>query len=160
MPKPPRGAKLIPLTQGKFAIVDEDMFEELNLFKWFFHCGYARRNSKYIPGQKRRGIHMSRVVAGVPDGFECDHRSLNKLDNRRSNLRVATHTQNIQNRGACRSNRLGVKGVGYQKDMKKYRARIQVNHRPILIGWFDTVEEASAAYREAAKQYHGEFARA
>lgn len=88
LPTPPAGVKYIPLTQGKFAIVDEDMFAELNRFQWFIHCGYARRNSEYIRGTKRHLIHMSRVVAGVPDGLNCDHRSLNRLDNRRENLRT------------------------------------------------------------------------
>lgn len=156
--KVPYGAKLIPLTQGKFAIVDEDMFEELNQFKWFFHCGYARRNSPYMAVGKRHAIHMSRVVAQVPDGLNCDHISLDRLDNRRCNLRVATDSQNSQNKGLYRNNKTGVKGVDVRQD-GKFRARIQLNKKSVGLGLFSSLEQAASAYRAAAKYYHGEFAR-
>lgn len=155
---PPPGSRLIPLTQGKFAIVDEDMFDELNQFKWFYHCGYARRNSSRSQGEQCT-IHMSRVVANTPDGFQCDHISLNRLDNRRANLRLASPVQNNYNKSVLKNNACGVKGVHCQKDYKKYRARIGVNGKCIYLGVFETVEMAAAAYSEAAHKYHGEFAR-
>lgn len=150
--------KLIPLTQGKFAIVDDDMFDELNRFKWFYHYGYARRNSKHVLGKKRPMIHMSRVVMSVPDGFQCDHISLNRCDNRRANLRVASHAQNNCNKHACKNNTSGAKGVDFRKWDRKYRARIGFNKKSIHLGNFSTLEEASVAYSIAAKKYHGEFA--
>jgi hypothetical protein len=151
--------RIIPLTQGKFAIVDEDMFDELNQFKWFYHCGYARRNSEYVRGQKRHAIHMSRVVARVPNGAQCDHRSLDRCDNRRSNLRVATPSQNACNKHVYKNSRTGAKGVDFHKWSGKYRARIQIDKKPIMIGYYPTIQQASEAYAEAAAKHHGEFAR-
>lgn len=151
--------KLIPLTQGKYATVDDDLFEELNQFKWFYHCGYARRNSPRGGGKKRHAIHMSRVVLNAPDGVQCDHISLNRLDNQRTNLRLATHAQNIHNRVAPKTNTSGFKGVDFRKSGNKYRARIQVNCKSITLGVFRTAKEAANAYIVAAGKLHGQFAR-
>lgn len=149
--------KHIALTQGKFAIVDDDMFDELNQFKWFYHCGYARRNSKYIRGQNRHAIHMSRVVANVPDGLQCDHISLNRCDNRRANLRIATYSQNAQNKFVYKNNKTGFKGVDFSHG--KYRARIQIDRKSVMLGLFSTSEEAGLAYSNASKMIHGEYGR-
>jgi hypothetical protein len=151
--------KLIPLTQGKFAIVDSDMYSKLVRHKWFYHCGYAQRNSPYVKG-KRHAIHMSHQIIGKPPkGSYCDHISLDKCDNRRSNLRFATHSQSNCNKFTYKNNTTGVKGVDFRRAENKFRARIQVNKRSITLGLFDSVREAAIAYAEAAKKLHRQFAR-
>lgn len=102
---------------------------------------------------------MSRVVANVPIGMQCDHISLNRLDNRRSNLRVATSSQNAQNKFAYRNNTTGFKGVDFRKSDNKYRARIQIDKKSITLGLFNTVEAAAYEYAIAASKFHGRFAR-
>lgn len=97
-----------------------------------------------------------------PSG-QVDHRNLDRLDNRIENLRVATPQQNVANRRANRSNRLGVKGVGMAtmrvRKAQRYRARIRVDNKLIHLGYFSTPELANAAYKSAAEKFFGEFAR-
>ncbi len=89
-------------------------------------------------------------------GGEVDHINQDRLDNRRNNLRIATRSQNKMNCGKPRDNTSGYRGVA--KDRNKWRSQIQVNGELIHLGCFDTPEEASDAYCEAAEKYFGEFA--
>lgn len=100
------------------------------------------------------------LVTGKWPKNELDHRDTNPANNRWVNLREATKSQNMMNRGAQSNNRIGLKGVSWHATMKKYRARIFVGGKEIPLGYFGTPKEAHAAYIEAAKQYYGEFARA
>lgn len=81
-----------------------------------------------------------------------------KSNNRWSNLREATGNGNEQNRAPTRSNTSGYKGVAWNKELQKWRARIQANLKDYFLGYFDTKEEAARAYNEAAEKYHGKFA--
>jgi len=89
-----------------------------------------------------------------------DHANRDVGDNRWSNLREASSSDNLHNMRMRDSNRVGFKGVILCRDTGRYRARIMVNYRDVHLGRFDTPEEAHAAYIEAAKKYCGEFARA
>lgn len=86
-----------------------------------------------------------------------DHCDLNPLNNQRSNLRLATQSQNRANARAGKNNVLGVKGVSKVKN--RYKAQIKVQKKSIYLGSFLTLEEAHTAYITAAKKYFGEFAR-
>lgn len=88
--------------------------------------------------------------------MQVDHINGNPFDNCITNLRLATHAQNCSN-ARVRKNRTLPKGV-YANNIR-YKAMIQVNKLPIYLGTFDTPEDAHKAYGEAAKKYHGEFAR-
>lgn len=93
-----------------------------------------------------------------PKGYIVDHKNRIKKDNRLANLRLATHVQNMQNKAGYGSH---AKGVSYRHDrsrQKPFQARIRVNGIRILLGSFETEEEAAEAYRQAALRYHGEFA--
>jgi hypothetical protein len=154
--------KTIPLTQGQIAKVSDKWYEELNQFKWYakYDSGtksfYATRN---IPTlfRKQKMIYMHRVIAGTPDGMQCDHVDHDTLNNQDENLRNCTPTQNQCNRGKQVSNTSGFKGVS--ADRNNWMARIQVNDKRLYLGTYPTREEAAHAYDEAAKKYHGEFAR-
>lgn len=92
----------------------------------------------------------------VTDSY-VDHRNGNKLDCRRENLRLATNSQNMYNRGKTLANTSGYKGVFKNRNL--WMARIKVDKKPIYIGSFATKQEAALKYDMAAKKYHGEFAR-
>ena len=99
------------------------------------------------------------VVHGeIPEGMTVDHINGVKGDNRIANLRLATDCQNSYHRPRKSNNVTGYKGV-YQRENGKYRATITVNRKRTSLGTFDTKEEAYAAYCEAARRLHGEFAR-
>lgn len=120
---------------------------------------YAR---KYSTDRNKRFIH--RRIMGAILGRELeageivDHIDRNGLNNTRSNLRLATQTQNLANAKVRKHNKLGVKGVFWDKWKNKYKAKITVNKKVIQLGRFNTVEEAHAAYVAAAIKYYGDFA--
>jgi hypothetical protein len=155
--------KLIPLTRGQNAIIDDDDFESVSKHKWqawtsrTFDSFYAT-SSKRI-NTKTTMIKMHRLIAGVIglDGVYVDHINGNGLDNRRSNLRICSHSENMKNCKRYTSNKSGYKGVGFHNG--KWRARINIDRKSIFLGHFSTAEEAHAAYCEAAKRLYGEFAR-
>lgn len=88
-----------------------------------------------------------------------DHADGNRQNNRIENLREATRSQNNYNKKIGKSNTSGVKGVSWRPDSKKWRARIYVEKNPIVLGMFDTIEEAKAAIEEARKICHKDFAK-
>ena len=146
------GAKLIPLTQGKFAIVDAEDYERLSKYKWHVDKGdstyYAARS---IVGKNFR---MHREILNAPEGLVVDHRNHNGLDNRRENLRLCTVAENNMNRRpskrANKSSRF--KGVSWDKRRRCYQAYIQQNGKLIKIGRFKSEIDAAKAYDEKAKE--------
>jgi hypothetical protein len=145
--------KLIPLTKGKFAKVDDEDFEWLSKFKWTCMGGYAERHVK------GKAIFMHRLILNTPEDMISDHINLDKLDNQRSNLRLCTHTQNSQNRSLSKSNSSGYKGVSYNITQGKWTAFISRNYVKRFLGYFDDPIDAARAYDKAAKRLFGKFAR-
>lgn len=143
----------IPLTQGHVARVDAADCEWLMAYKWCYKQGYAATRIG-----TNANVRMHRLIAQAADGVEVDHRNGDTLDNRRSNLRICTHAENLRNRKHHSNNTSGYKGV-YQK-RGKWGAAIGVNYKRIHLGYFATAEEAGQAYDTAAQHYHGQFARA
>lgn len=105
-------------------------------------------------------IKMHREILQVPDGMLVDHINHNGLDNRNANLRPATSAENNRNRrkSTKRKYHSRFKGVSWNKDQKKWSARILFNYDNKFIGYFENETEAAKAYDEAAKFYHKDFA--
>lgn len=162
------GAVGIPLTKGHIATVDES---DADLVNSYWHAKvrvgrnaiYAARNAQR--DGKRTEEHMHRIVLSrvigrdLLDGEFVDHIDGNGLNNRRENLRVATAYENRYNLPAISSNKTGYKGVYLRKENNKYISTITFESKRIYLGEFATPEEAYKAYCDAAKKYHGEFAR-
>ena len=90
---------------------------------------------------------------------QVDHRNNVKSDNRISNLRETTSSQNNMNRKKNGRNRSGRKGVTERKRSRNWEAQIAVDGKDVYLGKFPSLEEAANAYNAAALKYHGEFAR-
>jgi len=105
------------------------------------------------------GKLLSRVLFGEPEGLDVDHINTNKLDNRRENLRIATHKQNCKNKNKYSNNKSGFKGVSFDKQKQKFRARISIDGKYKHLGLFATADGAHECYKQAAIQHNGEFAR-
>ena len=153
----------IPLTRGKYAIVDLDDFERLNQHKWQAQKGqrtfYAVRRVRLERGGKQKVIWMHREITRARNGEFCDHINHNGLDNRRANLRLATRSQNACNRRKPNvKSRSKYKGVSFYGRDRRWSARIQVDGRQKFLGLFKDETDAAKAYDAAARKYHGEFA--
>jgi hypothetical protein len=103
-------------------------------------------------------VYLHRVLLDAPKGLEVDHINRNGLDNRRSNIRLATTLQNHWTRGANRTNASGLKGVRLHRIKGLWAAVLAVNGREKRLGIFECKYEAAYAYNEAAKRIQGEFA--
>lgn len=151
-------SKVIITSNGGQAIVDDDMFDELSKYSWNTDPkGYARRRIQ--KDRKSFTELMHRRVMRLPAGHGVvDHINRNRLDNRRENLRLCTYSQNSMNRSKPSHNTSGFKGVSQYKGQEKWSAQIGHMGRLIHLGYFDTPELASEAYKRAATVLHGEFA--
>lgn len=154
----------IPLTKGKVTIVDAGDYEFLSQWNWFSLNDYYAARTKYIGmfngKPKRITIKMHQVLMNAPEGFEIDHINGDGLDNRRSNLRICTHQQNIWNRRAQKGSTSKYKGVSFQASTQYWKAYISIDGgKQKHLGCYLNEEGAARAYNKAAKKYHGEFAR-
>lgn len=148
---------MISLTQGKYAIVDEaDAELVLSRGKWFAE---AKRNRTYYAargeGSPKRHLAMHALIAGLK---RPDHVNRNGLDNRRINLRPASHGQNSANIAPPRNNTSGYKGVVWHKKSGAWCARIGIDGARKHLGLFDDPVEAARAYNRAAIEAFGEYA--
>lgn len=149
----------IPLTQGKFAIIDAADFEKVGHFKWHFsNDGYARRNeSRKITGNKHVTLKMHRVLLDCPADMHVDHIDGNGLNNTRANIRIVTAKQNMWNRRVKSTSKTGSRGVTFAKG--KYHVKIVKDSKELCLGSFLSLAEATEAYEKNAKVIHGEFFR-
>jgi hypothetical protein len=150
----------IPLTRGKYAIVDPQDYVWLKYFKWHVAGGrdmYAVRKG-VINGKKHQRLWMHREILPVPEGFVVDHINHDTLDNRRANLRPATQLQNRYNTRKRKNKSSRYKGVHWHKCTKKWRAEIKIDGKKLHLGYFHSEADAGRAYDKAARKYQGEFA--
>lgn len=89
-----------------------------------------------------------------------DHADGDPLNNCWSNLRMASRSQNQANSRKPRSNTSGYKGVSFCKRRSKWEASISLRNRSVFLGYYETAQDAHAAYWAAAQKHFGEFARA
>lgn len=155
--------KKIPLTQGQFATVDDSDFDWLNQWKWYARLEkgtnsfYAIRCDYSNPPSITIAMHRLILNLPVHDPRVGDHINWATLDNRRSNLRIATRAQNTQNSRKPITNTSGYKGVTRHRT-GKWQAQIGANGQSKYLGLFSTPELAHAVYCAAALEIHGQYA--
>jgi hypothetical protein len=158
--------KLIPLSQGLFAQVDDDDYEKANKFKWYALVGkstvYAERTiRKIINGIIiKKHLRLHRYLLNISSNkIEVDHKDGNGLNCQRYNMRKCTHQENLFNTRKTKRNTSSIyKGVSYRKDISKWFAQININKKRNKIGYFEKEIEAARAYNKKAKELFGEFA--
>ena len=149
-------SKIIPLTQGKHAIVDDEDYEQLSRYRWYAH---RDGNTFYAVSRiKGKQVLMHREILNVPEGTETDHRNGNGLDNWNANLRICTKQQNGFNSRKRLKTSSKYKGVCWDKRSRKWRAHIRCNGKQIHGGCFKNEEEAAEAYNAKARELFGDFA--
>jgi len=144
----------IYLNQGKTCKVDQEDFDWVVQWKWtYFQCGYAGRKVD------KKLIYLHRLIMGNPAGKTIDHINGDTLDNRRENLRICTHAENLRNVKMHKNNTSGYRGVTWDKRYGKWASRIKYNYKNIHLGFFNDPEVAYERYKQEAVKLFGEYAR-
>lgn len=169
----PIGAKLIPITKGKFALVDEKHFDYINTFKWAAEKQltgnyYAVYRTRLKNGTSGKRIYMHRLIMKACKGQIVDHKDGDGLNNQSSNLRFCTRLENSRNRKSKKNSSSKYLGVSRHKHKLSngsfrfspsgYIAQIKIGNDKIKIGKFINEIDAAKAYDEMAKIHFGEFA--
>lgn len=158
--------KTIKLTQNQTTIIDDEDFDRVKQHKW---CALeqpkykenkfmAVTNITHLDG-RRETVYLHRFIMNAPKGLHVDHKDRNPLNNQKSNLRICTHAENQRNRAENSNNKSGFKGVCFVKHAKRYKAQIWANGKRTFLGYHDTAEAASEAYKQAANEIHGGYAK-
>lgn len=150
----------IPLSDGQIALIDQRDFHLVKRFRW-----YTERNGKRLyaitflnVGGKRTSLRMHRLIARFPPGQDVDHKNGNGLDNRRSNLRIGSRSENLANLPKRRNTSSRYKGVCRIRT-GRWMAYINVRGKRRYLGYFDNEVDAARRYDEVAREHFGEFAR-
>ena len=151
------------LGEGLYTIVDLSDYYLLNNFRW--SAKRDRRNIYAVrflnePLKQATIVSLHRIILNSPPNLLVDHKNGHTLDNRRENLRLATRSQNVHNKCKTQS-KTSSKFIGVSLEKRRGRWDVRIRHegKQIWIGTFDNEIDAARAYDEAAKKYHGEFAR-
>lgn len=150
----------IKLTQGKWAMVDDEDYGWLSQWRWHAiktpYTFYVVRNSPKVKGRQNT-IRMHRQILTPKIGQLVDHINHNGLDNRKENLRFCGHSQNQFNKRKWKNTTSKFKGVSWQRAVGKWRGRwkaqIRISYKLIYLGVFINQIEAAQAYDCAAKKY-------
>ena len=142
-----------------YTLVDDEDYKYLNQRKWYKeHDDYVR--CEITINKKPKKLLLHRVIMKPSDGMQIDHINNNKLDNRKCNLRICTHKQNMKTKKPYKNNKLGLKGIVKKIIKTKYGtyAYLYVQSGGKYIGCFKDLKKAIIAYNDFVKKQHGEFA--
>jgi len=146
--------KKIPLTQGKFALVDAEDYERLMKYNW---------QTMYDDGRWRacrpsnKTIYMAHEIMGSPRGAELMYKNHDGLDCRKANLQIASHSEVIQHKRLSKNKTSKYKGVSWYKQ-GKWRSQINKDGKIYFLGYFDDEEDAAQRYDEKALELYGDTA--
>lgn len=156
------GSRFIELANGRLCRVDAEDFDYLNNWWWSEHkrpagLSYAIRAAVHGQTKMHRLILEARGLIGPRDLI--DHCNGDGLDNRKQNLRKATHAQNMRNRKLPEHNTTGFYGLMRSPTEGKWLVRIREGGKSFYYGTYSDQIEAACAYNVAAVKHFGEYAR-
>lgn len=155
-------SKVIPLTKGYEAIVDDIDYERVNKLSWY--AAFAHKNDAFpraVSQIKQKRIYLHRFILNASPDSIVDHVDGNPLNNKKSNLRFCNKSGNALNAGARKRNKTGYRGI-YKTPLSKknpYIARITIEKKLYHIGCFPTLESAIAAYNKFLLESNNPFIR-
>ena len=150
----------VPLTQGKFAIVDDEDYERVIKNRWYLAVRGKIRKINYAacsaPGGKT--LLMHRLIMNICDRkISIDHKDHNGLNNTKSNLRTCTSSQNNYN--SIKTTGVSMfRGVSWDKKRNRWHAQIKKENKIYHLGRYKNEVDAGIAYNKKATELHGEFA--
>lgn len=141
--------------KGEPIIIDAVDYELVKDYTWYINQGYVHTDVK-ING-KFQGLLMHRLITNAQSGQLVDHKNRITNDNRHSNLRIATSSQNRINSSIRKDNSSGYIGVYFHKLTNKWAASININKKIVHLGTFTNLQDAITARQEAEVKYYGDF---
>lgn len=143
------GMRKLKLSDGGFAIVDDNDYDNLKKWKW------RKNNHGYVRRSAANGEYLHRYILQAPDNKLVDHINRNPLDNRRENLRPVTASENNINQRLKVNNKSGFRGVCWHKAANKWAVEIKFNNSKTHVGIYKTIEEAIGARLTAELEHFG-----
>lgn len=145
--------KQVQLTGGFVALIDDEDFERVTAYNWFYQISKCKTRVYAVTNIDRKLVSMQNFILGRKKGFMVDHKIGEGLDNRKDNLRYLTRSQNTVNARLKKNNKSGYTGVLYVERIKKYEVAIKVNRKNIRIGYYEKFEDAKSARIAAEEKY-------
>ena len=155
---------IVELTQGQVTLVDIEDLPIIAEYQWNASWNpdrksyYATANIR-LPSGKKTSIRLNRLVMNAQHPFVVDHINTVTLDNRKSNLRICTKSENGMNRGKQSNNTTGHKGICFSKSKNRYVVHIKKDGKSKYIGGYENYEDAVIAHEQALEKMHGDFSR-
>ena len=139
-------------SKGEEFYFDLEDYDKIKDYCWDInHEGYVICNSNQI--------YIQNIIMDTnnDDDFSVDHIHHKTYDNRKSELRIVTHSNNCMNRSFNQYTKSGITGVTWCDDMSKWRVRIGVNNKRITLGYYSNIDEAAKVRKQAEDKYFGEY---
>lgn len=156
--------EIILINNKGIILVDDEDYNFLNQFRWYLRRSNKRNNqlgyaqTPITINRKQTSIIMHKILIDIPNGMVIDHINHNTFDNRKSNLRIVTKSQNQMNKLPQKGKISKFKGVNWDKNLKKWKSRCSLNRKQYYLGLFEDEIDAARAYNIKAKELHGEYA--
>jgi hypothetical protein len=143
----------IPLTNGRYALIDSADLPIVEKLAWYYNpSGYADTHLS-----RKKHVSMHRMILSATDNQSVDHIDHDGLNNRRSNIRLCTQSQNSMNRRAQSNNSTGIKGICFDKRRNEWHASVKAGD-VVKQKNFKAIEDAISAHTQWVKELHGDFA--
>ena len=145
----------VTATNGIKFYIDKSDEMLVRKYKWSVACD----KNGYYTVVTSKGLKLHTLLMNTPREMEVDHIDLDRMNNRRENLRLCTHQQNQCNKPLQKNNTSEVSGVGYYPPRHKFRARIKVCQHDVHLGYYETFDEAVMARNVGMACMFGEYGR-